>query len=67
SDGLVEATPDGSDEQFGFDRLEASLARHSAESPQKLRDAVLADVESFTGRQIRDDDLTVLVLRLPAA
>ena len=67
SDGLVEATPEGSDEQFGFERLEASLKRHAAKSPQQLRDAVLADVESFTGRQGRDDDLTVLVLRLPAA
>ncbi len=67
SDGLVEATPENSDEQFGFDRLEASLGRHAAKSPGQLRDAVLADVECFTGRTIRDDDLTVLVLRLPAA
>lgn len=67
SDGLVEATPEDSDEPFGFDRLEASLKRHAAKSPRHLRDAVLADVESFTGRQVRDDDLTVLVLRLPAA
>ena len=67
SDGLVEATPETSDEQFGFERLEASLKRHATKSPRQLRDAVLADVESFTGRAIRDDDLTVLVLRLPAA
>ncbi|MEM7584066.1 MAG: SpoIIE family protein phosphatase, partial [Acidobacteriota bacterium] len=67
SDGLVEATPEGSEEQFGFDRLEESLQRHASKSPMQLRDAVLADVEHFTRRQIRDDDLTVLVLRLPAA
>ena len=67
SDGLVEATPEDSDEQFGFDRLEESLRRHASKSPRHLRDAVIADVETFAGRQVRDDDLTVLVLRLPAA
>lgn len=67
SDGLVEATPELGDEPFGFDRLEESLKHHAGKSPVQLRDAVLADVERFTGRRIRDDDLTVLVLRLPAA
>ncbi len=67
SDGLVEATPEGSDDQFGFDRLEESLRRHASKSPMQLRDAVLGDVERFTRTQVRDDDLTVLVLRLPAA
>ncbi len=67
SDGLVEATPESHDEQFGFERLEDSLRRHAAKPPHELRDAVLEDVEAFTRRQVRDDDLTVLVLRLPAA
>ncbi len=67
SDGLVEATAEGSDDQFGFERLEESLGRHASKSPMQLRDSVLADVERFTRRQVRDDDLTVLVLRLPAA
>ncbi len=67
SDGLVEATPEDSDEPFGFDRLEESLHRHAGLSPERMRDAVLDDVEAFAGRETRDDDLTVLVLRLPAA
>lgn len=67
SDGLVEAHADDSDEQFGFERLESSLERHAGKSPADLRDAVLADVETFTGSNRNDDDLTVLVLRLPAA
>jgi hypothetical protein len=68
SDGLVEATAaDGSDEPFGFERLEASLRRHAAKPPAELRDAVLAEVEEFTSRRAREDDVTVLVLRLPAA
>ncbi len=67
SDGLVEATPEASDEPFGFERLEASLGRHAAKPPGEMRDAVLADVEAYTGEHPREDDLTVLVLRLPAA
>lgn len=65
SDGLVEARPEGSEEVFGFERLERSLARHAGGSPESLRDGVLADVGRFTGNVPREDDQTVLVLRLP--
>jgi hypothetical protein len=65
SDGVVEARPEGSDEQFGFERLEESLARHSRQGPEELRDAVLADVARFTRHAPREDDQTILILRLP--
>ena len=65
SDGVVEARRDNNDEIFGFARLEDSLRRHAAKSPTQLRDAVLADVTRFTGGGPREDDLTLLVLRLP--
>ncbi|HEX7182604.1 MAG TPA: PP2C family protein-serine/threonine phosphatase [Thermoanaerobaculia bacterium] len=65
SDGLVEAKPEGSEEVFGFERLERSLARHAGGSPESLRDGVLADVGRFAGNVPREDDQTVLVLRLP--
>lgn len=65
SDGLVEARREGSDEMFGFDRLEASLARHAGRGPEGLRDGVLADVGRFTGDAPREDDQTIVVLRLP--
>jgi hypothetical protein len=67
SDGLVEATPDGSDEPFGFERLENSLRNLAGRSPQQICDGVLEDVDAYTGVHPRDDDLTLLVLRLPAA
>ncbi|HVT57523.1 MAG TPA: PP2C family protein-serine/threonine phosphatase [Thermoanaerobaculia bacterium] len=67
SDGLIEARPERSDEQFGFDRLEQSLARHAGASVESLRDGVLADVSRFTANAPREDDQTILVLRLPAA
>ncbi|MEM7479751.1 MAG: PP2C family protein-serine/threonine phosphatase [Acidobacteriota bacterium] len=67
SDGVVEARREGSDEMFGFERLEDSLRRHAPEGPEGLRDGVLADVEKFTGSALREDDQTILALRLPAA
>ena len=65
SDGLVEARAEGSDDLFGFERLEESLGRHAGGSVERLRDGVLADVVAFTGGTEREDDVTVVVLRLP--
>jgi len=65
SDGVVEASPEGSAEQFGFDRLEQSLKRHATRDVHGMRDGVLADMQGFAGNQPLDDDLTVLVLQLP--
>jgi len=65
SDGLVEARPEGTDQLFGFERLEQSLARHAHHSVEGLRDGLLADLTRFTGNAPREDDQTILVLRLP--
>ncbi|HEX3557069.1 MAG TPA: PP2C family protein-serine/threonine phosphatase [Thermoanaerobaculia bacterium] len=65
SDGVVEARREGSDEMFGFERLEASLSRHVGRGPEGMRDGVLADVTRFTANAPREDDQTILVLRLP--
>jgi hypothetical protein len=70
SDGLIEArrlASVGPGEEFGFQRLEESLARHAGRSVEGLRDGVLADVQRFAGNGPREDDQTILVLRLPAA
>jgi hypothetical protein len=65
SDGVVEARREGSDDMFGFDRLEASLARHVGRGPEETRDGVLGDVAKFTAGAPREDDQTIVVLRLP--
>jgi hypothetical protein len=65
SDGVVEARREGSDDMFGFERLEASLARHTGGGVEAVRDGVLADVARFTVNAPREDDQTILVLRLP--
>ncbi len=65
SDGVVEARREGSEDLFGFDRLEESLRRHAAEEPAGLRDGVLEDLRRFTGAGPREDDQTIVVLRIP--
>ena len=65
SDGVVEARKEGSDEHFGFDRLEAVLAKFGGHGASVVRDRVLTALETFTQGAEREDDLTVLVLRMP--
>jgi hypothetical protein len=65
SDGLVEARREGSDEHFGFDRVERVLAEAAGNGAGVIRDRVLSALRTFTGDSPREDDLTLLVLRLP--
>ncbi len=65
SDGIVEARREGGEEEFGFERLEKSLGAHAGKSPSQMRDGILADVEAFTRSAPRQDDVTLLVLRMP--
>lgn len=65
SDGVVEARKEGSDEHFGFDRLERVLADFGGHGASVVRDKVLAALDTFTQGAEREDDLTVLVLRMP--
>lgn len=65
SDGVVEATPEGSDEPFGFPRLSESLERHAGGGAKSMLRGVLSDLERFTDGAPRADDVTVLVLKLP--
>jgi serine phosphatase RsbU (regulator of sigma subunit) len=64
SDGLVEARTERGDE-FGFERLEQSLARHFEGGVLGVRDGVLADIERWTRGAPREDDQTILVLKMP--
>ncbi len=65
SDGVIEARPEGSAELYGFERLTRSLERHAGKSVDQIRDGILADVARFTGPAPREDDQTLLVLRVP--
>jgi len=65
SDGVVEAHADQSDDVFGFERLEESLADLAGQDVQAICEGVLADLASHTGGGARQDDLTLLVLEIP--
>lgn len=65
SDGVVEARRENSDESFGFERLERTLSSLAGHGATVVRDKLLATLETFTGGAEREDDLTVLVLKMP--
>jgi|CXWL01.1.fsa_nt_gi hypothetical protein len=65
SDGVVEARREDSDDQWGFRRLEDAIRLHAGRGPAGLRDGILRDLEAFTGIVPREDDLTLLILRVP--
>jgi sigma-B regulation protein RsbU (phosphoserine phosphatase) len=62
SDGIAEAANDRDDE-FGLDRIVASVREQATSSARSICDAVLSDVERFATRLDGRDDRTLLVLR----
>jgi serine phosphatase RsbU (regulator of sigma subunit) len=67
SDGIVEATRPGSDEEFGFARLESALALAAGGTAVAARDRLLAAWREFTGGDEPADDRTLIVLRIGQA
>jgi serine phosphatase RsbU (regulator of sigma subunit) len=61
TDGLVECrNPSG--DLFGFERLERILEREAASDAPALREAILREVEAFTGGAPPEDDRTLVVV-----
>jgi sigma-B regulation protein RsbU (phosphoserine phosphatase) len=65
SDGITEAA-NAADEEFGVDRLKATITAHSGFTARALAEAIFQKVEAFSGRGQPTDDQTVVVLRHPA-
>ncbi|HBY61872.1 MAG TPA: protein serine phosphatase, partial [Solibacterales bacterium] len=63
SDGVTEAVPPGSDEEFGEDRLAALLHQNHALGAQELIDAVNADVNAWSAGAPPADDVTLVVAK----
>jgi serine phosphatase RsbU (regulator of sigma subunit) len=59
TDGISEAM-DGRQELFGEDRLVGVVSKHKMDSPRELRDAILEEIERFTGGE-QQDDITLFV------
>jgi serine phosphatase RsbU (regulator of sigma subunit) len=61
TDGLVECrNPSG--DLFGFERLEKILEREAASDSTAIRDAILREVEGFTGGTPPEDDRTLVIV-----
>ncbi len=64
SDGVVEGRAEGSDDLFGFERLQESLKRHAGGGVDALRNGVLEDLREFTKNGPQEDDVTILVAKV---
>ncbi len=62
TDGVVESR-DGDDEEYGYERLLASLKEHRHEDASTLHSALMADLNRFLGDVHYADDLTLVVLK----
>jgi len=66
TDGFVEWSrhdTSGNSEQFGLERLRASLRRHAKLPAAEIIAAVAADVGVFAGAEAQQDDLTMVILK----
>jgi sigma-B regulation protein RsbU (phosphoserine phosphatase) len=66
SDGILEAA-NSRDEEFGEEGVIASVERHRNMPPVELCAAILNDVRAFLGKELPQDDQTLLVVRLDVA
>jgi sigma-B regulation protein RsbU (phosphoserine phosphatase) len=62
TDGLTEARRGG--EEYGMARLQEQVQRHAGLDAEALSDALIEDVDRFVGTSPRDDDLTLVVVKL---
>jgi serine phosphatase RsbU (regulator of sigma subunit) len=66
TDGVVEAA-NAAEVPWGYERLEALLARDWTKTADEIIDAVLKDVAAFVGPTPLEDDRTLLILTLDPA
>jgi len=62
SDGVSEALNEAG-EEFGDERLIASIEKHRHNPCQGLLDGVLVDLRTFSGNATPNDDITIVVVR----
>lgn len=63
TDGFSEAMHRQTDEQFGFERIEAVARAYAEHGGEAIVEALYAAVREWTGNETPDDDQTLLVLR----
>ncbi|MEM9083705.1 MAG: PP2C family protein-serine/threonine phosphatase [Planctomycetota bacterium] len=62
TDGIVEATPPGTAEQFGMNKLMAAINATNGEA-EAMIESIHQKLFAFTGRRDRDDDQTIVTIR----
>ena len=62
SDGISEAQ-DEAEEEYGTERLIASLRRHAGGSAEAIVQGVIDDLDAFVGDAAQHDDITLLVVK----
>lgn len=62
TDGIIEAR-NSAGEEFGLVRLESSLRDYSGNSPEVICNAIMSDLNRFTGKSAFDDDITLICVR----
>lgn len=63
TDGVTETRNDAG-EMFGCDRLADAVVSHRAEDPEMMVDAVLAALDRYSGAAPREDDVTIVIMKL---
>ncbi len=65
SDGISEAMNE-SEEEYGEERLTELISNHIEESPDKIIENILSDVEMFVGKASQWDDMTLMIIKRDA-
>jgi serine phosphatase RsbU (regulator of sigma subunit) len=65
TDGITE-TKNRTGDMFGLDRFAEAVAMHRTEDPEMMIDGVFAALDRFAGATQREDDLTIVVMKLAA-
>lgn len=62
TDGVVEAM-DNDQQEYGQARLHSVIQAHAAESPARIVDEIVRDIELFSEGREQHDDITIVVLQ----
>jgi sigma-B regulation protein RsbU (phosphoserine phosphatase) len=63
TDGVTEATIEGTEDQFGEERLKAYLQENASRKPGEINRQLLQEMTKVTGRDAFEDDVTILCLK----
>jgi serine phosphatase RsbU (regulator of sigma subunit) len=62
TDGITEAeNPEG--DFFGLDRVSEIFIRYAQHSPDEIIQALLTELKQFSGREVFNDDITLMIFK----